>query len=111
MRQRGGIARGRDLHEEEPIEVDRAAVNDCAGRFVHGQRFAREHRFIHAGLAFDDFSIGRNLFTRAQHHDVAGAQFSNRNQFFSAGSIPAPGLGGSETHKALHGTGGAPAHA
>ena len=86
LRERRGLTSRGHLHRQHAIHIHSAAVNDSAGRFIHGNGFAREHGLVNSGFALEDFAIGRHTLARSQHDDVADAQLRNRHHFFNAGS-------------------------
>ena len=55
------------------------------GLLGHGDRFAREGRFVHLQLRdLDQAQVGRNLVARLQQHDVAGYQHAGGHHLYFA---------------------------
>ena len=72
-------AHGRDLHDDAPIAVDRAA-RERRTRLAHDrQRLAGQHGFIDLRVAFDDHAIHRNALAGAHDQLVAGHHLGNRH--------------------------------
>ena len=66
-----GIANGGDFHEGLPVEIDGPRIDASAAPFFHRQRFAGQHRLIHAALAFNQAAVGWNAVSGSQDYVVA----------------------------------------
>ena len=79
LRQRR-VARGaRHAGRERALPVDRTGQNLAPGPLVHGQRLAGEPRFVHAGVARDDFPIQWHFLTRPHNQRFTDAHFAGRH--------------------------------
>jgi hypothetical protein len=111
LRQRGGIARGGDAHDEAAVEVHGAAIDFRAGLLVHGDRLAGEHRFIHGGGAFDDFAVGWNAVAGTERDAVIEFELRHGHFVFVALRVQVAGRLRGEVQQRPQGTRGPGAHA
>ncbi len=105
--QHGVDAGGRHFHDDPAITVQGATCHFVLQGFRHRQWFAREHRFVHLGLAFLHQAIDCKTLTRAHHQLVAHQHFINGHIRFTVQPQQMRGLG-SQGVQGANGRGGLP---
>jgi hypothetical protein len=69
--------------DEEPTSGEESAAKDgVAWEFFDGERFAGEDRFFNRGVAFEDFSVGGNIFAWDDEEVLTGLNIGPGNNFF-----------------------------
>jgi hypothetical protein len=80
-----GVVAGFFGEDEESSSGDEcSSENGVADKFFDGERFAGEDRFLDRRVAFENFSVGGDGFSREDDELVAGLNFRPGNYFFRA---------------------------
>ena len=83
----GLAAHSTDLHHHAPIPVNGAprehGLRLRASMFLYRQRFAREHRFIHLGVAFQQQAVHREPLAGLDHQSVTHQHFGHGHVHFA----------------------------
>jgi hypothetical protein len=78
-----GVVAGFFGEDEESTSGDEcSSENGVADKFFHGEGFAGEDGFLDRGVAFENFSVGGDGFSREDDELVAGLNFGPRDNFF-----------------------------
>jgi len=78
-----GLVAGFFREDEESASGDEcSSENGVADKFFDGEGFAGEDGFLDRGVAFENFSVGGNVFSREDDELVAGLNFGPRDNFF-----------------------------
>src|SRR6056297_447600 len=72
-------------HSKGPVAVVCPADNLCPGIFTDRQALTGQHRFINAGMTFNNLSVNRDFLTRLDHKQVSGMDLRDmdRNIFIT----------------------------
>jgi hypothetical protein len=68
--------------EESTSGEESAAKDGVAWEFFDGEGFAGEDRFFNRGVAFEDFSVGGNIFAWEDEEVLTGLNIGPGNNFF-----------------------------
>ncbi len=81
------------FHFEKTGFVDTGADDLVPHLLFGGNAFARDHRFVNRGLAFQQGAIHRHLFTRLDANDIVGDDLCDRDFKFPAVALDLGGFG------------------
>ena len=84
LRQNRGFAQRLGAAHHGAVVVERAGQHAPAWFARQRSGFAGQHRFVHAGAAFQDRGIDREALAGQDQHVVAGANFIERHEGFDA---------------------------